>query len=156
KAAHPSGVHASPEEARFVFFEVIDKFLSKKLLLTTQAVDALIIRLANENFFPTTDIKETKSIVESDLENLHESAFPYLIEQLVDTCDAADDTVALNAQRFLVGLAYLKREDVTLQLRKRLVRAKAEDTNYRGVIVRSASADAALLDGHDEPTVIRI
>ena len=26
KAAHPSGVHASAEEARFVYFEAIDKF----------------------------------------------------------------------------------------------------------------------------------
>ncbi len=104
KAAHPSGVHASPEEARFVFFEVIDKFLSKKLLLTTQAVDALVARLANANFFPTTDIKETRSIVENELAGLHEAVFPYLVEQLVQNCVSTDLKTARKAQRFLVGL----------------------------------------------------
>ena len=156
KAAHPSGAHASPEEARFVFFEVIDKFLSKKLLLTTQAVDALMTRLGNANFFPTTDIKETRSIVESELTNLHEAAFPYLVEQMVDACDNGGKATARNAQRFLVGLAYLQQNDLTAQIRKRLVKAKADDTNYRSVIVRAASANVAILDGHDGATAIRI
>jgi hypothetical protein len=156
KAAHPSGVHASAEEARFVFFEVIDKFLSKRLLLTTQAVDAIVLRLVNVNFFPTIDIKETKSIVENELAGLHEAAFPYLTEQLVQSCNSGDQTTARNAQRFLVGLAYLENDDLTAQIRKRLVKAKADDTNYRSVIVRAASANPAILDKHDAPTVLRI
>jgi hypothetical protein len=117
KAAHPSGVHASPEEARFVYFEVIDKFLSKRLLLTTQAVDALMLRLTNANFFPTTDIKETRSIVESELASLHEAVFPYLVEQLVEACNNSDQNTAKNAQRFIVGLSYLQRDGLTPHIR---------------------------------------
>jgi len=156
KAAHPSGVHASPEEARFVYFEVIDKFLSKRLLLTTQAVDALMLRLSNANFFPTTDIKETRSIVESELASLHEGVFPYLVEQLVETCNDSDQNTAKNVRRFIVGLSYLQRDELTPHIRKRLVKAKAESTDYRNVIVRAASANPTILDGHDAPSLIRI
>lgn len=156
KAAHPSGVHASPEEARFVYFEVIDKFLSKRLLLTTQAVDALILRLSNANFFPTTDIKETRSIVESELASLHEAVFPYLIEQLVQACNDPDQNTEKNAQRFIVGLSYLRRDTLTPHIRKRLVKAKAESTDYQQVILRAASANPNILDDHDAPTMIRI
>lgn len=156
KAAHPSGVHASAEEARFVYFEVIDKFLSKRLLLTTQAVDALMLRLSNANFFPTTDIKETRSIVESELASLHEAVFPYLVEQLVEACNNSDQNTAKNAQRFIVGLSYLQRDELTPHIRKRLVKAKAENTDYRNVIVRAASANPTILDSHDAPSLIRI
>jgi hypothetical protein len=117
---------ASPEEARFVYFEVIDKFLSKRLLLTTQAVDALMLRLTNANFCPTTAIKETRSIVESELASLHEAVFPYLVEQLVEACNNSDQNTAKNAQRFIVGLSYLQRDGLTPHIRKRLVKARAD------------------------------
>lgn len=156
KSAHPSGVHASPEEARFVFFEVIDKFLSKQLLLTTQVVDALTARLGNANFFPTNDIKETKAIVLSEMASLHDAVLPYLTEQLVSASDGADKAAAKNAQRFLVGLAYLQRDDLTAQLRKRLVKAKADNPDFGNLIVRVASANAGVLDEHDAPTILRL
>lgn len=156
KAAHPSGVHASPEEARFVFFEVIDKFLSRQLLLTTQAVDALTARLGNANFFPTNDIKETKAVVLSELASLHDAVLPYLTEQLVSASDGTDKAAAKNAQRFLVGLAYLQRDDLTTQLRKRLVKTKADNPDFGSLIVRVASANAAVLDEHDAPTILRL
>ena len=35
KSAHPSGHKPSPEEARFIFFETVDRFLSKPILSTT-------------------------------------------------------------------------------------------------------------------------
>ncbi|PQO22460.1 hypothetical protein C2I36_13020 [Rhodobacteraceae bacterium WD3A24] len=156
KAAHPSGVHASPEEARFVFFEVIDKFLSKPLLLTTQAVDALMERLENTNFFPTNDIKETKDIVLSELAGLHDAAFPYLTEQLIAACNDSTKSVAQNARRFLVGLSYLQREDITDHLRKRLVKAKADDTDFSNIIVRVSAANPLVLSGHNQPTLLRL
>lgn len=156
KAAHPSGVHASPEEARFVFFEVIDKFLSKPLLLTTQAVDALIDRLGNANFFPTNDIKETKDIVLSELTGMHDAALPYLTEQLVTACNDSRKSVARNAQRFVVGLSYLKQDDLTDQIRKRLVKAKADDVDFANLIVRVSSANSAVLDGHNQTTRLRL
>ena len=44
KSAHPSGHNASAEEARFIFFEAIDRFLSKPILSTTQLVDDILSR----------------------------------------------------------------------------------------------------------------
>ncbi|BDW88650.1 hypothetical protein [Thalassospira tepidiphila] len=156
KAAHPSGVHASPEEARFVFFEVIDKFLSKPLLLTTQAVDALMGRLGNTNFFPSNDITETKDIVQNELAGLHAAAFPYLTEKLVGACNESSKDVARNTRRFLVGLSYLQQDDLTDHIRKRLVKEKADDTDFSNLIVRVASANPRVLDGHDKTTLLRL
>lgn len=71
KAAHPSGVHASAEEARFVFRVVILEFLADGLLKTTHAVDALVEELKNSNFFLTSKIAEIEAIVEDELNKLH-------------------------------------------------------------------------------------
>lgn len=156
KAAHPSGVHASPEEARFVFFEVIDKFLSKPLLLTTQAVDALMGRLENANFFPSNDIKETRDIVLSELTGLHDAAFPYLTEQLVSACNESSKSLARNSQRFLVGLSYLQQGELADHIRKRLVKAKADDADFANLIVRVSSANPTVLEGHNKTTLLRL
>lgn len=80
KAAHPSGMHPSPEEARYVYFETIDKFLSQQVLKTTHGVDDLIARLANDNFFPSGNAQEVAAIVSSEIDSLHSLALPYLLE----------------------------------------------------------------------------
>ena len=64
KAAHPSRIHASAEEARFVFFETINKFLSQPQLQTTQAADAILLALTEGNFFPTTLVADFRDIVQ--------------------------------------------------------------------------------------------
>ncbi|MGR7997902.1 hypothetical protein [Xanthobacter sp. ZOL 2024] len=79
-----------------------------------------------------------------------------LVEQLVEACSNADQTTAKNAQRFIVGLSYLRRDDLTSHIRNRLVKAKAENSDYRSVIMRAASANAAILDGYDAPSQMRI
>ena len=88
KAAHPSGVHASAEEARHVFFESIDKFLSKPELQTTVAADGIIEVLPQGNFFPTNQLKDIQSIVEDEIATVHEQAIPYLIHKLIATHEA--------------------------------------------------------------------
>jgi len=120
KAAHPSGIHASAEEARFIFFEVIDKFLSKPRLLTTQAVDSLMIRLEKANFFPSRNIDEIRDIVSEELEILHSSVFPHLIKELIESFAQSNK----NSGYFLIGLACLEKDDLINILRKKLIKAK--------------------------------
>ncbi|EGR0040862.1 hypothetical protein FR268_21535, partial [Vibrio vulnificus] len=78
KSAHPSGHHPSAEEARYIFFEVVDKFLSKDVLGTKHIVDELLLRLSNQNLFVSTTITDTKAVVQHEIEKIHPEAYPYL------------------------------------------------------------------------------
>ena len=78
-SAHPSGHKPSPEEARFIFFENVDRFLSKPILSTTHLVDDLVTRLKNTNFFPSTSIADIRNVVGDELANLHDEAMPQLV-----------------------------------------------------------------------------
>jgi hypothetical protein len=71
KSAHPSGHHPSAEEARYIFFEVIDKFLSKDALGTKHIVDEIILRLNNQNFFVSNNISDTILVVQHEIESIH-------------------------------------------------------------------------------------
>jgi len=53
KSAHPSRIHASAEQARFVFSDVIEHFLSKPTLQTMHAADAVLAALPQGNYFPS-------------------------------------------------------------------------------------------------------
>ena len=78
-SAHPSGHKPSPEEARFIFFENVDRFLSKPILSTTHLVDDLVTRLKNTNLFPSTSIADIRDVVRDELANLHDEAMPQLV-----------------------------------------------------------------------------
>ena len=56
KAAHPSGHVVTAEEARFVFSEAIQKFLSQPIRETSYVVDAVVGKFADLNFFPSTQL----------------------------------------------------------------------------------------------------
>jgi hypothetical protein len=146
KAAHPSGVHATAEEARFVYRTVISEFLSKQLLKTTHAVDAVIERLDKANLFPTSKIDEIKAIAADEVSGLHLSAFPYLIHKLVEASKATEATTSENAERLIVGIAAQRSPDFRPLLRKAIVVGKAHDSGYANLLGRLVAADAKLLD----------
>ena len=131
KAAHPSGVHASAEEARYVFFETVDKFLSDAQLQTTYAVDAIITELPKGNFFPSNQISDIRQVVEAEIATLHEFTIPYLVHKLTEAREAGGAAVKAPADRFLLGLAALKRRVVRKTLRKRVVIAKGARERLR-------------------------
>jgi hypothetical protein len=155
KAAHPSGMHASPEEARYVYFETIDKFLSKQLLRTTHAVDSLMERLTNSNFMPTETISEVKDITSNELQGLHTSALPYLFSLLVPARTSEDKTLSRNAAMFFQGLAAQETEEITKLLQSQLIKSKVDDPAYGGIIFTSISVNPNLLIGLDKTTMLR-
>lgn len=146
KAAHPSGFHASAEEARFVFKTVIDEFLSESLLKTTHAVDALIGDLEKTNYFPSAKVDDIAGIVKDDLAKLHDKAFPYLVTKLLEVIDASS-TASDNAEKFLIGIASLRLEGNRKLLREKVISACCVDKKNAAMLGRIISADAALLDG---------
>ncbi len=130
KAAHPSGVHASAEEARFVFFEVIDKFLSKKALSTTQAVDALISRLDNANLFPSANIIDIAAVTTYETSSIHPLAMTQLIAKLTPKCGDANAAVSRNSKFLLYGWGVRKLAEDEVAIRKHLITLKSDDELY--------------------------
>jgi hypothetical protein len=111
KAAHPSGHSPSAEEARYVFSEVIKLVLSKKKMMTTQAVDSIINRLSSNNYFPSSYIDEIESIVSEEINEINPDAYSCLTSKLADIVinDSPEEKVN-NARSFINGLARLDNE----------------------------------------------
>lgn len=149
KSAHPSGHSASAEEARFVFYEAINRFLSKPILTTTQLVDDILARLDQSNFFPSLNIKNISIIVKKEIVNIHHEALPYLISQLLNKYSNNNSTISKNAGFFLTGLARLKEPEASKYIKKYVIDDKCSDPKYSRLILRMISADGSLVEGLD-------
>lgn len=156
KSAHPSGHNASAEEARFIFYEAINRFLSKPVLTTTQLVNEILARLDEQHFFPSSDIKKISDVVNKELENIHHESIPYLIIQFSDKTLNTNAVISKNAGFFLTGYAYLKRSEHSHYIKKHLINAKCSDSKYSELILRVISADGSLVLGLDPITYERL
>lgn len=144
KSAHPSGHNASAEEARFIFFEAIDRFLSKPILSTTQLVDDILSRLDEKHFFPLTDIIKISEVVETEIKSIHYEAFPYLIDKFLEKSLSSNSDTSKNAIFFLTGLAYLKNSEISQYLRECIIESKCSNSNYSQLIMQVISANGSL------------
>lgn len=147
KSAHPSGHTPSAEEARFIFHEVINRFLSQPILSTTQLVDELVARLANTNFFPSALIGDIKDVVEEELSLLHAEAIPQLVSKMTAAITSTDSTTSKNAGFFLSGLASKNDTSINKQLQKKVLQAKADDPKYSLIVLRLLSSNGSLIKG---------
>ncbi len=155
KSAHPSGHKPSPEEARFIYFEVINRFLSQPILSTTQLVDELIERLKNNNFFPTSQISDIKEVVEEEINLLHSEAYPQLISKLTKETASSDKDVSRNAGFFLTGLASLDQTDINGILQKKIIQAKSDNSDYHLLILRLITSNGKLFIGLSNASITR-
>ncbi|MFJ2321216.1 hypothetical protein [Pseudomonas sp. NPDC087817] len=156
KSAHPSGHHASAEEARFIFFEAINRFLSKPILTTTQLIDELLARLDGKHFFPSTDIYKIASTVNKELINTHTETYPYLINKFLEKTQNPNADISKNAGFFLTGLAYTKSQASEACLKKYVIDNKSSDSNYSIMILRLISANGKLVFDLDQVTYDRL
>lgn len=156
KSAHPSGHKPSPEEARFIFFEVVDRFLSKPILSTTHLVDDIVARLKNTNFFPSTTISDIRNVVRDELATLHDEAMPQLVAKMGAAITSADATTRGNASLFLTGLSKLDSVAANLALQSKLIGPKADDAAYHDLLTQVLSANGKLLCDLKGTTIERI
>jgi hypothetical protein len=147
KSAHPSGHKPSAEEARFIFFETVSRFLSRPILSTTQLVDEILARLGNSNFFPNTDISEINSVTKEETSKLHDEAFPQLVVRLTKLIASGDANSSMNSKRFLLGLAKENNALVVSEIKKKVIEAKADDPIYGDLIIQLVSANGKLFVG---------
>ncbi len=155
KSAHPSGHQPSPEEARFIFFETISRFLGRPILSTTQLVDEILNRLDNENFFPTSSIVDISTIVNEEVTKLHAQALPQLISKLGARVASTSGKAASNSEYFLIGLARSGGKDVESQIAERIVKEKCDDSRYSRLILSLVSSNAAVVRNLSGATLSR-
>ena len=156
KSAHPSGHYASAEEARFVYFEDIDRYLSQPLLSSEDFAKAVLERLLEANYFPDTTMVNISNAVTDELNHLNPAAFPFFVSHLVAGVVDADADFSKNCRLFLTGMAAKKDPIVRELLAKQLIKAKSVSKDYQDSIATSVSADAIVLRGLDAITRVRV
>ncbi|MFK4770120.1 hypothetical protein [Rhizobium sp. ZW T2_16] len=156
KAAHPSGLHASAEEARFVFFEAIDKFLSAPILSSTQHVDLLLQRMAGANYFPDRSVTNINAVVAAEVREIHPLTYPYLILKLVQLCKSISADIQRNGRFFLTGMAGLNQEAIREALDKHLIVKEAHDLLMWETLAAPLAVDPRLLLTSDGATKLRL
>ncbi|MFB4362604.1 hypothetical protein RAC65_18320 [Pantoea sp. BS_8] len=157
KAAHPSGHKPSAEEARYVFSETINRFLSKPILSTTQIADQIISKLGDAYLFPTSRLEDYSAVVNADVSTLHHDGYSYLINKLVGHLDNSNEQVKNNTKKYILGLSSTPlNEAVRDQIKKQVVIAKSSDQNLSQLIVECLSANHNLLHGLDDIVYLRL
>ncbi len=156
KAAHPSGHYASAEEARFVYFEAIDSYLSKPLLQAKDFAKGVLERLKSSNFFPDSTIENVGNAVSDEMNHLNPAAYPFLVANLVAGVTDTDADFSRNCRMFLTGLAAKKDPTIRGLLAKQLIQAKAIDEKYLDAIAPSITADALVLKSVGTTTQVRV
>lgn len=156
KSAHPSGHKPSSEEARFIFFEVVSRFLSRAILSTTRLVDELVARLSNGNFFPNALNSDIKVVVEEELTSLHVEAIPQLVAKMTNSVISSDTTVSKNADFFLTGLAALDRPEINKEIQAKVLQAKSDDPQYAQMVLCLLSSNGKLIAGVSKTCLSRV
>ena len=156
KSAHPSGHSASAEEARFVFYESINRFLSKPILTTTQLVDNILARLDDQYLFPSENITKISTIVKKETSNLHNETYPYLINKLLDKYMSSSTQIKKNSSLFLIGLSYLKNHESSSSIIKYVIDSKCSDSKFSNLILRLISANGSLISNIEAATYDRL
>lgn len=157
KAAHPSGHKPTAEEARYVYSETINRFLSKPVLSTTQVADEIISKLTNEYLFPTTDIRDYSNIVNQDIKTLHSDGYAYLIKKLMNSLGGGVSQIPKNAKNYILGLAHSPINEVVVeQIRKGVLTEYSSDENKRILLIESISTNSKLLQGLDNTVYLRL
>ncbi|WP_253664321.1 hypothetical protein [Vibrio sp. Y20_XG_PY13] len=157
KAAHPSGHKPSAEEARFIYFESINRFLSKEILSTTQLADEILASTVNKNLFPSTDITTIAKVVRKELESIHPDTYPYLISKLIEKVPSSDDIVSKNTSFFIIGLTFDNNDErIVSVVRRMLIEKKSQDEDYFTMIIRSITSNPSVLETIDDVTFKRL
>jgi hypothetical protein len=156
KSAHPSGHRCSAEEARFVIYESITRFMCHQNFSTTQACDEILSRIGDTNFFPSNMITSTLATVRKEIAAVHDTATPYLLEKLIEKYLASENITSRNCEYFINALANIDNEKISNEIKARLIEKKITNKNYHGLIFSSICANAKLLKDSDPVTLSRI
>ncbi len=148
KAAHPSGIHATEEDAQKIFMTSVDVFLKPRWLTAEEGSRRLIAEMKAGSIFPNSG--DDLAVVDEKLLQIHALAHPKLIGDLWSELKSpTDDAFRSNALRFLVALASKHDEGHRGSIGKKLGSSKKkisgtswEDHLWLAMVI---NADIALL-----------
>lgn len=156
KSAHPSGHASSAEEARYVIYETITRFLSKPVLSTTQLVEEILSDLPNSNLFPSSKVESITNITSSMITNLHQETYTYLVVKLIEKYLDPDKNIQKNAKNILAGIASLNNQELNEIIKQKILIKKCTDPNYSELILILISVNSVLISNLDQITIDRI
>lgn len=156
KSAHPSGHKPSAEEARFIYIEVITRFLSKPIFSTDYLVDEIIERLGNKNFFVDSKINSLKETVEEEIKNLHDDALPLLITKLLENFKNSNKTIVKNVDYFFCGLVKINKDKANTFISKNLIAKKCDNEIYDNLILQMISLNPFFFKEQSESHIKRL
>lgn len=145
KAAHPSGHLVTAEEARYVFSEAVQKFLSQPIRQTSVLVDAIVARLPDPNFFPSSMMPDISLVVNQETENLDQAAMPELLAKIAGLHGGVDPTASSNAAKFVLALAGRRQPATRATIIKRFVTPKSSSDAYAETITALVTTDPQIL-----------
>jgi hypothetical protein len=155
KAAHPSGHVVTAEEARYVFAEAIQKFLSKPIRETSYVIDQIIGKIGGHNFFPSQMTNDMAAVVDQEIGTLDKAAMPFLVARLVQAWDGADPIAANNAKSFLLTLALKRDHNIRGSMIKSLIDPKSSEEKNVECFSMLATCDPELLMSLQAGTKLR-
>lgn len=156
KSAHPSGHFPTAEEARFVFSEAINLFLSKPIRQTSYIVDRISSDLKGNNFFPSNIISDIKSVVSQEVENLDELAWPFLLARVDALMKAGDPTEKRNAESFVLGAATLRTAAVRSAILAKIMVPRLSSTDNSAIISMIITCDPLIVDELTPPEIKKL
>jgi hypothetical protein len=156
KAAHPSGHVVTAEEARFVFSEAIQKFLSQPIRQTSVLVASIMTKIVGPNFFPSPMMSDINAVAQEETLTLDPAAMPQLVAKLVETVEGPDPVAARNASLFLVSLAGRHESAIRETIVKGFLDAKCANDAHAPLVSMLISTDPLLLSSLTPATRIRV
>lgn len=155
-AAHPSGIHATAEDARMVYADVIRSFLSQPLLKTTHAAERILADLGDAYLFPTIMSSDTQDITEELIAPLHPETYSYLVVKLIAEVKGGKTQREENAKRLLFGLSKIDEAQLTETVKKHLIIGCAAKANFASTINLAIASDGTFVKGLTGPQLLRL
>jgi hypothetical protein len=156
KAAHPSGHLVTAEEARFVFSEAIQKFLSQPIRQTLVAVSGIMAKISGPNFFPSAMMADLNAVTQQETQSLDPAGMPQLVNKLVEMVEGADPVAIRNASLFLLSLANRRDPGIRAIIVKGFFDPKAANDMHAENIAMLITSDPWLLQSLSLVTRMRV
>jgi hypothetical protein len=156
KAAHPSGHFVTAEEARFVFSEAIQKFLSQPIRQTSVAVSSIMAKISGPNFFPSAMIVDLDAVTQQETQTLDPAGMPQLVAKLVEMIEGTYPVAIRNASLFLLSLANRRDPSIRAIIVKGFLDPKAANDVHAENIAMLAASDPSLLQLLSPATRMRV
>ncbi len=156
KSAHPTGFSPSAECARYVFSEIIYRFLSKPTLKTTSRIDELIEAISDDFFFPSNKISDMATIAKKEINDISHSAYPQLINRLYKKYSKTEDISKKAYLNFILAITRIENDELNNLVFKLIIETHSSSSSNSLLLISLLSCNATIFSNIDKATASRI